>query len=80
MVCCFHTCISIKYTALNRQAIAQIWPLAEEIPTGPQRSQTVVSMFLNRIRGAGRGGLAMYEHSELGIWHRNIGGISLPAP
>ena len=63
----FYTCISIKYTALNCQAIAQIWPLDEEIPTG-------------HIRGAEGGGLAMYGHSELEIWRRNRGGIYLLAP
>ena len=75
-----YTCMSIKYTATNYLAIAYIWSLTGEIPTGPQRSQRVMSMIYRLIRGAGRGGLAMYGHSGLEIWQMNRGGIFLLAP
>ena len=75
----FNTCISIKYTAGNFLAIAQIRPL-----TGGSlhraAAQTESRVDFIDTRGVGGEGLARCEHSELEIWNMSTGGISLLVP
>ena len=73
----FNTCISIKYTAGNFLAIAQIRPL-----TGGSlhraAAQTEGCVDCINTRGVGGEGLARCEHSELGRWSMSKAGISWP--
>ena len=74
-----YTRISIKYTAGNFLAIAQIRPLTGgSLHRAAMQTEGRVDGI--NTRGVGGEGLARCEHSELEIWNMSTGGISLLVP